>query len=424
MTLGRPVAVRDDDIDVPLPTTFDIDELTIEELSEGKTIPRQQHTSPFLHLIAIRRIAGRILEMMHCSTKLSKCTLEEKLKVRQEFKDELQAWKADISNVRIPCQVEGNGSGSAFRSRIWYEVPYHNAMLLLYRPSPGFPPTRPSSDPSEMVAPTGVTDVLISAVSAIHLYAELHRTRRLNYSWITLHAVFIGGLSYVYSISRIIKETKLRNSDLPICLDSSRVLDVTRACSNVLVAINERWGAARDSCEIFEHLSTAIIQDSINIKAQSQMFHAQMAPVEVHPRGSGSAPLEQSQAVPSTSRQPSSAPQLEQPLRDQNTAEREFRTSGNNIDVSSNLENLNPSYNGNFQLRWWESQPAPAAENGFRQFTQNLQNQMLHDLSNPGNIPSEVAMGFSHDWFAQDVDINDHQSGAPIYNEMFMGHFV
>ena len=362
--------------------------------------------------------------MMHCSNKLGKCTLEEKLRVRQEFKDELQSWKADISNVRITSPIEGDAFGSAFRSRVWYEVPYHNAMLLLYRPSPVFPPTRPSSDPSEMGTSSGVTDVLISAVSAINLYAELHRTRRLNYSWITLHAVFIGGLSYVYSISRIIKETKLRNSDLPICLESTRVLDVTRACSNVLVAINERWGAARDSCEIFEHLSTAIIQDSINIKTQSQMFHGPMASVEGHPKGPSSVPPEQSQAPPSTSQQSSSFPQLEQPLRDQNASERDFQTSGNNIDVSSCVGNPNLTYNGNFQPRLWEYHPAPAAENGFRQFTQNLQNQMLHDLSNPGNIPSEVAMGFSHDWFAHDVDINEHQSDAPIYNEMFMGHFV
>ncbi|KAL4808374.1 fungal-specific transcription factor domain-containing protein [Aspergillus unguis] len=393
VTLGRPVAVRDEDIDIPLPTAFDIDDLSLDELERGRRTARLQHKSPFLHLIGIRKIAGKILQLIHCASKADGKPMEEKLALRRELQDELEAWKSDIANVKMPAGEHGTSPRSPFQSRMWYEVPYHNALLLLYRPSPMFPPV-PSLSSSNGPSLTGLNQILISSVSAIHLYAELHRTRRLNYSWITLHAVFIAGLSYVYSISRVIKESTARQDPLPICLEYTRVIDVTRACSNVLVAINERWGAARGSCEIFERLSTAIIQDSV----KAQLESTRRAPIP-SPAVSG--------GVLSTPR-----PQPSQREQDQLMEE----PTQNSDDPSSSA--LNDTTFAPFS----ETYPIPTAETGFRQFSQNVHNQISHEFPDLATIPSEVAMGFSQTWFADDLAMNEFQAGN-VYSDISMEPF-
>jgi hypothetical protein len=46
--------------------------------------------------------------------------------------------------------------------------------------------------------------------------------------------------------------------------DFMSIIDITRACSNVMVAICERWNSTRRSCELFNKLSNALIQDVLN----------------------------------------------------------------------------------------------------------------------------------------------------------------
>jgi len=406
VTLGRPVALRDEDIDVPLPTAFDIDELPLERLFNGTKISRLQYKSPFLHLIGIRKIAGKVFQSIHCASKPDTRSAEENLSIRRELQHELEAWKADIPNVKMPVPEHDSIPVSPFRSKIWYEVPYHNALLLLHRPSPMFPPVPSSSSSPKGTSVTGLNDILLSAVSVIYLYAELHRTRRLNYSWITLHAVFIAGLSYVYSISRIIKESTSHSNTLPICLEYTRIIDVTRTCSNVLVAINERWGAARDSCEIFDRLSTAIIQDSVKVQ------------LEVNNRLATSKNVGASSS-PNVPRRDSLQPTTHQSQPEQETrVQDESNMAHNNEQISTS----GALYGSTFPLIFSESYPVPTAENGFRQFSQNLHNQNSHEFSDLGTIPSEVAVGFSQGWFADDIGMTDLQS-VDVYSDIFMEPF-
>lgn len=46
------------------------------------------------------------------------------------------------------------------------------------------------------------------------------------------------------------------------------IINVTRMCSNILVAITERWVVARGSCDVFDRLSSAIISDAIASELQ------------------------------------------------------------------------------------------------------------------------------------------------------------
>lgn len=382
------MALRDEDIDIPLPTALEIDELPLQELVNGTTISSLQYISPFLHLIAIRKIAGKILNRVHCASTSDNASTEKKLAVRREFQNELDVWLSQIPNIKMPGPELDNFPLSPFRSKVWYEVPYHNALLLLCRPSPMFPPVPSPSGAAPGSVVTGLNEILLSAVSVIHLYGELHRTRRLNYSWITLHAMFIAGLSYIYSISRIIKESTSRCETFPICLEYTRVIGVTRTCSKVLIAINERWGAARDSCEIFDRLSTAIIQDAV--KAQIEVNQLNNA---------GNRHLSPMQKVDDQDIVQPGGDSL-QPEQQSNIEDEDENNLTYNQDMLSAPDAL---YDSTFPLTFADSFPMPTAETGFRQFSQDLHNRVSHEYSGLGTIPSEVAMGFSQDWFSDDI---------------------
>jgi hypothetical protein len=401
VTLGRPVALRNEDIDVSLPTAFDIDQLSLEKLQSGIDIPDLQYTSPFLHLIRIRRLAGNILQSIHCTNQ--NISDQEKYALRQKLHEELEAWKAEIPSIDKLPSGEDERLASSFRSPMWYEVPYHNAVLLLYRPSSAFP------HPEALIRSEAGTSVdilsqnLNSAKSVIRLYAELHRTRRLNYSWITLHAVFIAGLTYVYAISRVIKDKAWSGLDTPGCLEYTRIIDDTRSCSNVLVAISERWGASRSSCEIFDRLSTAIIEDAVNA---SHGVHR-----------SNPMPLGCTESAHNVLDEPSDAD-------DSNVDPRVHHGDGA---TPSHGHQDTAFISSDYNKEMTPSSLLPesyhqSAETGFRQFYQDLQGGLSTSLPhNHGHIPSEVISGFSQNWFeGENADLGISNEAMDIWQIMGM----
>lgn len=185
-------------------------------------------------------------------------TLEEKLLQRSKLHAQLVSWRNDAQLLKFKERPnDERGYVSCFLTPEWYTAVCNNAMLLLYRPSPCLPQPSASAD----VGNGGDHLKLFSAAREVIIsYADLHRRRRLNYSWITLHGVFVAGLAYVYGVGRALKDPDPSVSSFNF-LD---IIDDTRACSNVLVAISERWNTGHRSCELFNQLSTAVIRNVVN----------------------------------------------------------------------------------------------------------------------------------------------------------------
>ena len=369
VTLGRPVGLRDEDIDVSLPSVLDHEDMA----TNGAQQPN--YTSPFLHVIAIRKLAGKILQSVNCTPQNRNMSDHQRLAIRQSLHDELDAWKTEIPRVNLNSPKPDMRPSSSFLWAAWYEIPYHNALLLLYRPSPLFPTTSAPTDGRSGEWRAALDQIFNSSKSVIHLYADLHRTRRLNYSWITLHAVFMAGLAYVYCISRMIKEGFRAGGGVPVCMDYTCIIADTRACSNVLVAINERWGAARGSCEIFERLSTALIQDAVKVRLKiNQIQHSTTAQTYNSGIMGGLAHSMNPHDASTQVGDPGHVPRSFMP----NTS-------------STRRPNVQNSPPENHQL---------SAAVGFRQFYQDLQGGPLGSLQYDYEmVPSEVITGFSHDWF-------------------------
>lgn len=262
-TLGRPVILRDEEIDVPLPSHLDDDQFNLSqplppsEPSLHGDVGEQ--TSPFLHLIRIRRLSGQILSLFYNNRRCADVPVEEKRLVRRRFSREIRAWRDDTRHLNLH-KVRGERNGlSSFTSPEWYEAVYNNAILLLYRPSPYLPqPT------TVLFAEDGEPDLVVllnAAEGSIKAYSELHKKRQLNYSWTTLHGVFLAGLTYIYCIERILRGQRGRG----LASDVFNIIETTRACSNILVAICERWNATRRSCELFDKLTNVIIREALNV---------------------------------------------------------------------------------------------------------------------------------------------------------------
>ncbi|KAJ9144946.1 C6 zinc finger domain containing protein [Pleurostoma richardsiae] len=260
-TLGRPVAIRDEEMDVPLPSHLDDDyfgqDRPIVAEPQGSNDSTRK-TSPFLHLIRIRRMSGQILGLFYNSRHLADVPLEEKRRIRRQFEDKINTWRNDTNDLCLTQAMAGHNYVSSFVSPEWYNAVYSNAILLLYRPSPYLP--HPAMIADQEGGEPDLLKLLHAAKNSIISYSELHRKRRLNYSWITLHGVFIAGLAFIYCVGRILRDPGMRG----VIPDFVTIVDVTRACSNVLVAICERWNVSRRSSELFNNLSNAVIRDALN----------------------------------------------------------------------------------------------------------------------------------------------------------------
>jgi hypothetical protein len=350
------VAIRDDEIDALLPARFDDDSGESEHWSQREN---GEWICPFVEIISLRRISGRVHQSLHMNVSLRQLAYEDKVRLREDLFNELTGWRQRLDTLVLDVFNPNHNSLSPFLTRAWYDVIYFNAAITLHRPSPLFPfDSRP--DAFEDLA--NMRKLWTFSRSSVLKYSELLQQRRLNYSWITLYAVFMAGLSYVYSVSRISKIAR-QPSEVVSYMD---VISDTRLCSNILVAICERWNDARRSCSIFDRLSMAAIQEAVGVTIQPHAgtFHA-----------TNNADFEQ---------------QSEQlPGSDQNMGTGLMHPAMNASDGDGAPRHQN------------DRGISHLAEHNVEYFDFENYFQELHgSLIQPGSYPSnEVLLGFDQDWF-------------------------
>jgi hypothetical protein len=204
-----------------------------------------------------------------------------------------------------------------------------------------------------------------AAKSSITSYYELHRKRQLNYSWITLHGIFIDGLAYVYGIGLALKDPS-QATPIP---DYLEIINDTRACSNILVAICERWSVARSSCDMFNRLSNAVIRDAINAAAKK-----------------GLVPSSSEQGHGGRSRPQHGATAVQPPAPESalgNNVQNSWQLGNGNYDMSPSMDQFDHMF----------------VADEFRQYSSALGMPTFRDLP----VPSELITGFSQDWPFEDA---------------------
>ncbi|KAH0018091.1 hypothetical protein KCU78_g7305, partial [Aureobasidium melanogenum] len=267
LILGRPCAIRDDDFDHVCPN----EDATISLPSD---IDRQDMPFVFRHIVSYRLLCGQIVSALH-RKKGSDFSEQHVIRMRQELCAGLDRWKQEVEQLHL--EQASQTSSSCHLSMEWYNLLYSNAMLILWRPSPLLPDVSHDA--------TCLQHIFNSSKQSITIYASLHKSRKINYSWITLQSVFLAGLSYVYACGRHFR-SRWRNPTEPSLQKDPTTIEVvndTRACSNVLVAVSERWNALRNCHEVFDRLADAVLSDAIKFQtSQAQHLAQSMMPQSVN----------------------------------------------------------------------------------------------------------------------------------------------
>jgi hypothetical protein len=267
--LGRPLAIQLEDVDAELPyadTSKLDDPRGFSSSNEGFDSPKWHlKTSVFVHIVRYRIICGKILTSLHRDNKsVREATLPYE-SIRDGLARELEEWHADTSKLPLITATTSSSdphTASSFRSKEWHELLYHNGILMLFRPSKCLSDASQNSHTLQYI--------FDSSQRSINLYAYLHRSRKINYSWVTLHSVFIAGISYIYALRyhyQNVQKPHSQNEPPRSKLNSTptinQVVNDTRACSNVLVAVSERWSTARNCSQVFDKLSDAVLSDVV-----------------------------------------------------------------------------------------------------------------------------------------------------------------
>ncbi|KAG4277802.1 hypothetical protein FPRO04_07045 [Fusarium proliferatum] len=231
LALGRPLALQLEDIDVDLPPSSTADQLP-EDSSPLSSAPYgtpqyRAATSVFVHIVRYRLICGKIINALHRSAKHVTFPNTSYDEMRTALARELQEWHTETANLPLVKSDTAASpvSGSSFRSEEWYRLLYHNGMLMLFRPSPCLNDAAVNS--------LALQNIYDSAREAISLYASLHRSRKLNYSWITMHSVFLAGLSYIFALRHHFSGSEPQRARLHTTPTINQVVNDTRACSKV-----------------------------------------------------------------------------------------------------------------------------------------------------------------------------------------------
>ncbi|KPM40831.1 hypothetical protein AK830_g5698 [Neonectria ditissima] len=280
LALGRPLAIQLEDIDVDFPAHANPSEpLPADSPVSSTTYGTPQWraaTSIFVHIVRYRLLCGRALNALHRSSKHSCAPDDRSEETRDGLARELRGWLADTAGLPLVRAGDSSSSsssspasGSSFRSEEWYRLLYHNAVLMLFRPSPRLSEAALTS--------AALQHVFDSSREAIGLYASLHRSRKMNYSWITMHAVFMAGLSYVYALRNHFQARS--RAALHATPSIAQVVNDTRACSKVLVAVSERWDLARNCSDLFDRLSDAVVADVVEAHTAPSAVPAAEQPV-------------------------------------------------------------------------------------------------------------------------------------------------
>ncbi|THC96893.1 hypothetical protein EYZ11_003610 [Aspergillus tanneri] len=252
LTLGRPFALSESDIDVPLPVDID-DDITDADIilqlqqahqipsSTGYDVSETSNLSSFVHLCRLRRLESRIKQKIY-STDIPLSTSDNSYdETLDSLRNELTEWLDRVRRQPEP-ESEPKRDYCVYDTQEFYRIQYSKSlrMLLQHRISP----TAAAAHEAEQSKTAEYLTLSSRAAGDIcQYYKTLHQRRPLGWNLLALHSIFTAGLTLLYCIW----------AD-KCSADMGRFEDV-RACSNVLFAIAERWPTAKRFRDIFEVLA-------------------------------------------------------------------------------------------------------------------------------------------------------------------------
>ncbi|EXJ85720.1 hypothetical protein A1O1_06088 [Capronia coronata CBS 617.96] len=277
ITLGRPFAVAEHEIDVELP--IDIPDtikdpstiLALERSPPPVPNPHPTSLSSFIHMIRLCRIESRIQRFIYGTDASWASNPDDP--IFDVLLQELAEWKATIP---FPREISQLSTGHdidrrLYESQEFFEVFYAKAVQLLLRPrisaltksgtlqAPDSSP-RPGSSHVQVAdsrAPSQDRYLALCARAAgdvCQYYKRLHQYTSVGYSLLSLNSVFTAGMMLLYcmwaTLGRAFSSTAVYHPNWS---------NDIRACSSVLFVIAERSPPAKRYRDAFEVLASRMI---------------------------------------------------------------------------------------------------------------------------------------------------------------------
>lgn len=268
--LGRPVGIPDDAIDVEMPLDLEDEYIARDGLrKEPRSSSNDQPTymTGAIHVIKLRRLWSKFASNLYqTATKETPPRNMTEQVVVDRLRQELEEWHAAIPN---PIDNPGSSPLSVFASQAWFQIAYDHSILLLYRHHI----TIPSSPGEEGSVEKAFEECAHRAREMCLLYRKLYQSPTIQFTWGSLHILFVGGMTYLYCLW---KSEKVRLSSR-----QSDVISTCMACNTVLVIIAERWSQATTYRDAFETLSERTINMVCNERSKTSDFN-------LHRSGAGS----------------------------------------------------------------------------------------------------------------------------------------
>ena len=211
ISLGRPLGIRDVDIEVDLFSAVD-DECIFPDKILPQPQLRGSDLAVPLHVLALRRIASQIFDHVY-SNRNRQLTAVDQDETLSGLHTQLLEWRRTIPFPLPQCRT----LRIPHTSTSWYDYNYYLHLIMLYRPSPLCP----------VLTLENVQLIADASAMAIRHVEVMHNEERYSYNWITLFNVFSIALTLIYSITAQPEAlaTYLGRSDALTDLDrASRVL--------------------------------------------------------------------------------------------------------------------------------------------------------------------------------------------------------
>jgi hypothetical protein len=207
-----------------------------------------------IHGIKLRRLWGKFNDNIyppicrHCGDDCMQHVTVERLR------QELEEWHASTPG---PVDHSGSKPLSVFASSEWFQLAYDHSILLLYRHYIASPAERHENESGTSTSTNekverAFEECALRAREMCLLYRRLYQSSSIQFTWGSLHILFLGGLTYLYCLwrSRRVRDMTKQSDVVSTCM----------ACTTVLIIIAERWKQATSYRDIFEALSERTIR--------------------------------------------------------------------------------------------------------------------------------------------------------------------
>ncbi|KAF4975188.1 hypothetical protein FZEAL_7996 [Fusarium zealandicum] len=221
ITLGRPFALHDDDIDV---TPF---ENVDEEFIHADCISPQNALQPSvmavpLHILSLRRIAGKISKQVYGNMNAN-LSPQEREAVIVSLHQELVDWRRSM-----PFPLPDIQDCVPHLNTTWYDFNYYTHLAMIYRPSPLCP----------VIDLKRIKILEMAASMSLRQAYSMHQQQRFAYNWLNFLSLFTATLSLVYSITA-------QPDDLSIVLRDTRAIADLDLATQLFETLGIKFQAAK-----------------------------------------------------------------------------------------------------------------------------------------------------------------------------------